>query len=235
MNGRTGLFFAILLAFASPSAAKELFYILPQDAASVSMLPDPPADGSPAQQAELAALHAIEAARSEAQAEAARADSDDKSIFVFRAVFGPSFTRESLPLTAALGERIDGDSSANGRVAKKIFHRLHPYTFDQSLHTACKPHHAPEADAYPSGHALRGWLLGLTLAEMVPEKRQEIFVRAADYAHNRLVCGMHYPSDVEASKPLAYAIHALMTRSPAYRRDLTAARAELRKAINLPD
>jgi acid phosphatase (class A) len=46
---------------------------------------------------------------------------------------------------------------------------------------------------------------------------------------------MHYPSDVEASKPLAYAIHALMTRSPAYRRDLTAARAELRKAINLPD
>jgi len=65
--------------------------------------------------------------------------------------------------------------------------------------------------SYPSGHATIGYLKALALIEMVPEKREDIFARAEDYAHNRMVCGVHYRSDVEASKLVAYAVHALMT------------------------
>jgi len=38
---------------------------------------------------------------------------------------------------------------------------------------------------------------------MVPEKRTEILERADVYAHNRLVCGVHTASDLEASRRIA--------------------------------
>ncbi len=224
----------VLALFAAPALAKEPIFVAPEQSEAAQILPDPPADGSPEQRSELAALHAIEAGRTAAQEEAARADAEDKSVFIFKTVFGEAFNPQNLPLTGALGEKIVGDSGLNVGAAKKFFHRLHPYTFDATLHPACKPHHAPAADAYPSGHAMRGWLLALALVEMVPEKREQIFLRAEDYGHNRLVCGVHYPSDVAASRPLAYAVHALMTQNSQYRQQLAAARAELRKVLGLP-
>lgn len=224
----------VLALFAVPALAGESIFVTPEQSEATQILPDPPADGSPEQRAELERLHAIEASRGKAQEEAARADADDKSIFIFKTVFGEAFSPQNLPLTGALGEKIVGDSGQNVGAAKKFFHRLHPNSFDATLRPACKPHHAPAADAYPSGHAMRGWLLALALVEMVPEKREPILLRAEDYAHNRLVCGVHYPSDVAASRPLAYAVHALMTQNPQYRTQFAAARAELRKALGLP-
>ena len=226
------LLLAVILA-APPVAAKEAAFVTPEQSHATSILPDWPADGSAEQQAELAVLHAIEASRSRPEEEAARADAEDKSIFLFRRVFGEGFARQNLPLTAALGEKIDRDSEVNAGVAKNAFHRIHPYTFDTTLHPACKSNGEPES--YPSGHAMRGWLLGLTLVEIVPEKRQEILLRAEDYGHNRLICGVHYPSDVAASRSLAYAIHALETQNPDYINQLAAARAELRKFLNMAE
>jgi acid phosphatase (class A) len=43
-------------------------------------------------------------------------------------------------------------------------------------------------------------LEALVLIMMVPENRDAILTRADDYAHSRVVCGVHYPTDVEASK-----------------------------------
>ena len=68
---------------------------------------------------------------------------------------------------------------------------------------------------------------------MVPEKRDDILARADGYARSRLICGVHYPSDIRASKSLSYAVHALMTANPQYRVELAAAKAELRKALGL--
>jgi hypothetical protein len=53
---------------------------------------------------------------------------------------------------------------------------------------------------------MSGYLLAFIMAQIVPEKKQEILDRAADYAHNRVVCGVHYPTDTEASRRMAYAI-----------------------------
>jgi acid phosphatase (class A) len=88
-------------------------------------------------------------------------------------------------------------------------------------------------NSYPSGHALTGYLEGLTLAEMVPEKRDEILVRADDYAHNRLVCGVHHASDVEASRRVAYVVFGYMLATPRFQSDLAAAKAETRAKLGL--
>jgi acid phosphatase (class A) len=68
---------------------------------------------------------------------------------------------------------------------------------------------------------------------MVPEKRDAIFKRADDYAHSRVVCGVHYPADEQASKATAYAMMALMMNNAQFRKELDAARTETRKALGL--
>jgi acid phosphatase (class A) len=69
---------------------------------------------------------------------------------------------------------------------------------------------------------------------MVPEKRTEILVRADEYARNREVCGVHYPSDVHTSREVAYAMFGYMLATPKFQRDLAAAREELRAKLDLP-
>jgi len=78
------------------------------------------------------------------------------------------------------------------------------------------------------------YLNALVLIDMVPERRDLILARAADYANNRLICGVHFPSDIEASKLLAYVTHAVMANNPQYQKEMAVARAELRAALNVP-
>jgi acid phosphatase (class A) len=221
----------ILSLLAAPAIAREPIFVTPDQSEAALILPDPPAEGSQVQKDELAHLHEIEKARTPEQAEAARADALDETIFLYKNVFGDIFTEQGLPLTAALGKRIVNDAGPNAGAAKQSFHRMRPYMADKTLAPACPI--KPAEDSYPSGHTTVGWMLGLTLVEMVPEKREEILSRAQDYAHNRMVCGVHYPSDLQGGRALAYAVHAVMTQNPQYRQELAAARAELRKALNL--
>ena len=44
---------------------------------------------------------------------------------------------------------------------------------------------------------------------------------------SRLVCGMHYPSDVAAGEDLGRAVFAAAAAQPAFAADLAAARAEM--------
>ena len=108
---------------------------------------------------------------------------------------------------------------------KEQYARARPYQTDKTLHPVCGLTDKP--DSYPSGHALTGYLEALALAEMVPKKRTEIMAWASEYAHNRLVCGVHYPSDVEVSRNVAYAIFGYMMATPKFRQDIAAARAEV--------
>ena len=68
---------------------------------------------------------------------------------------------------------------------------------------------------------------------MVPERRDAILARAADYANNRLVCGVHCASDLEAGKSVAYAIVGLITNDPVFEAEFVPAQAELRHALGL--
>jgi acid phosphatase (class A) len=87
--------------------------------------------------------------------------------------------------------------------------------------------------AYPSGHGTTGYLEGLVLTLIIPEKRDAILARADDYAHSRLVCGVHYPSDVVASKYVAYATMGIMMNNPQFKRELAAAKSEVRSVLGL--
>jgi acid phosphatase (class A) len=195
------------------------------------MVPAPPAVGSEVEKAEFIELNRIQGARTPAQIKAAQADDAEEDIFVYRTVLGSGFNAQALPLTAALSAHLHSDEPVVSDQLKRLFQRPRPYQLDSTIHPVCKVTTAH--NAYPSGHALSGYLLALTLAQMVPEKSSEILSRADEYAHNRLVCGVHTASDLEASRMVAYAMFGSMLQEPRFQQDLAAARAETRHALAL--
>lgn len=211
--------------------ACEPCFVAPTEFDGADMLPAPPASDSQAGKADLAELHRIEALRTESDIAHAQADEAERDIFVFKSVLGEGFNAPALPLTAALSADVEEDETADAEPIKRPFHRVRPYNFDKSLHPVC--HTTDKDNSYPSGHAMTGYLQALVLASMLPEKKDAIFARAADYAHNRLVCGVHYPSDVEAGKTIAYALFAVMADEPHFKTERAAAEVELRKALGL--
>jgi acid phosphatase (class A) len=218
-------------AKAAGAAPKTAYYI---DAAALNLpalIADPPAVGSAVDKAELAELHRIERTRTAAQVAAAKADEGNESLFLYATVMGAGFNEEALPATAELGTHVKNEQSVAGTALKKVFARPRPYQEDKTLHPACAVTDVP--NSYPSGHALTGYLEGLTLAEIVPEKRDAILARADEFAHNRLVCGVHHASDVEASRRVAYAVFGYMMATPKFQSDLAAARAETRAKLGL--
>lgn len=213
------------------AAPKAAYYIDPSVLQLPVLIPDPPSPGSAPNQAELAELHRIEAARTPAQVTAAKADEAEEDMFAYKTVLGPGFNADALPVTAELGVHVKNEQSVAGGALKTVFSRPRPYQTDKTLHPVCALTEAP--NSYPSGHALTGYLEALTLAEIVPEKRTEILARADDYAHNRLVCGVHYPSDIEASRRVAYVVFGYMMATPKFQHDLAAAKAEARPKLGL--
>lgn len=222
---------AILLSLCSPVLARGANFVTPEQSHPLEILPAPPAPGSAASDAELAELHRIEAARTAEETARAKADDENQTIFLYKTLFGDKFIKEKLPAVDALGARLKADESANAGAAKEAFHRVRPYNLDKTLHPVCKT--KAKDDSYPSGHTTFGYLAGLALIDLVPERRDEILARAGDYAHNRLVCGVHFASDIAAARLLAYAVHGAMELDPEYRKMVDAARAELRQALGL--
>src|ERR1039458_2720537 len=178
------------------AATQAAYYYDPIALNLVVLVPAPPAVDSAANKAELAELHRIEQARPPEQVAAAKRDEDDKDMFAFKTVLGTDFNPEALPLTAALGEHVKNEQSVAGAQLKADFPRVRPYNEDKTLHPVCAVTDA--VNSYPSGHALTGYLEAFTLVEMAPEKRGAILERADEYAHNRLVCGGQYPSDIRS-------------------------------------
>jgi acid phosphatase (class A) len=185
----------------------------------------PPKNNSATTIAELKQLHDIENVRTVQEVNEAKADDAEQDIFVYRSIFGSSFAPGNLPILAAFSADVHNEEGIAAESLKANCARPRPYQLDHSLHPICKV--TTEANSYPSGHTLSGYLLGYTLAYLVPEKKDLILARTDEYAHNRLVCGVHYPSDVEASKTLASAMFGAMLLNPSFQQRLREAQKEL--------
>jgi acid phosphatase (class A) len=162
----------------------------------------------------------------------------------FSDALGRPLDRADLPRTVHLINRALRDVEGPAFAAKDAFHRPRPFQRFQLVRVcgkAAAPH--PEINpttgsSYPSGHSTYGWTTALILAQVAPERAPQILQRAAEYAESRLVCGMHFPSDIEAGRVLAVAVVEHLKSSPAFRQDLACARVEFQAAsgkAKIPD
>jgi acid phosphatase (class A) len=76
--------------------------------------------------------------------------------------------------------------------------------------------------------------MGTVLARMLPEKRDELYARIADYGHSRMIAGVHYRSDIDAGKVLGSAIAAdEFAADEDFKNKLPGATACVREALGL--
>jgi acid phosphatase (class A) len=210
-----------LIALSCAALAKEPILVQPSQFDPLTVLHSPP--DAEATQAELAELHRSEASRTQAAFETAAAEAKNETVFLFRPVLGDGFTAEKLPVTAAFFAKVGNDESVYAGIAKDHWRRPRPGVVDAELH----PCSEGRSFSYPSGHATRAYVLGIVLASILPDKRDAILGRAAEYAHFRIVCEVHYPSDIEAGQAVGTALASVMLSLPAVRQDLEAVRMEM--------
>ena len=215
----------------TPKPVRKSIYLQDAPLNFAALVPPPPAAGSAADNADRAAVRQAQQARTVATIAAAKRDDAEEDIFIYATVLGARFDEKSLPLTAAFSLHIRGEAGTVTPALKQRWGRPRPFIADAAIHAVCEQKAEP---SYPSGHAMVGYLEGFTLAQMLPERSAEILARAREYAENRVVCGVHYPSDTEASRTAALAEFGALSTSPRFQSELAAARAEVRKAFELP-
>jgi acid phosphatase (class A) len=196
-----------------------------------NLLPPPPAAGSAAARQDLQAVLAVQRSRTTDEQSAAKADME-RSVFRFADTLGPAMQAATLPKTAAFFERVADFDKAEVKDAKLYWRRPRPPVTSDQVHPLSKE--KPDDWSYPSGHATFGYTTAILLANMVPEKRAEIFARADQYAQHRVVMGVHFPSDVEAGRLAGTVIGAQLLQQADWQADYQAACAELRAALQLP-
>lgn len=205
-------------------------YIEPGQADLTRVLAPAPTDDSATTKADLAELLKLQAARTPAQEEAAKADVK-RTVTRFADVLGPGFKKDALPVTEAFFKRLSRDASLAVAQVKNRWSRPRPFTVSDEI-KPCLPR--PASPSYPSGHSTWGHLAAIVLAGMVPEKAAELYARGDEFARQRLIGGVHYPSDVEAGKIAAAVIASALFSSEEFRKDYELSRAEVRKVLRLP-
>lgn len=138
-------------------------------------------------------------------------------------VIGPSETPEIFKLV----EGARKDANATNKIAKNYFRRTRPFVYYQEPSLVSEDDKKEETTySYPSGHSARGWVYAFTLALVVPDSTETLIARAQEYALNRVICGRHYKSDVDASLIEATAIMSRLMSNAAFLEQLDKARKE---------
>jgi acid phosphatase (class A) len=140
-----------------------------------------------------------------------------------------------LPVSEQLAPRLYGllrrtrtDAAVVSDGAKHHYKRPRP--FMENREPTCTP--AKEEGlagngSYPSGHTSIGWAWALILSEVSPSHTDAILARGRSYGESRLVCNVHWQSDVVQGRFMGASVVARLHANADFRADLDAARAEV--------
>jgi len=228
MKRITGIFIVLSLVLMScnaPGVAK--VYVSTSDVDLTKLLAPPPAQDSAQTKAEIKEILIFQESRTKQMADFAAAD-QNITVYRFADVLGDKFKKENLPLTTAFFDEVVENAKKIVDPAKNYWKRPRPYEADKRVNPCVnKPGNA----SYPSGHSTIGNLIAIILANMVPEKKEELFNRGLTFALNRVIGGVHYRTDIEAGRIAAALIAEDMFNNEEFKEDFESAKAELRKVL----
>jgi acid phosphatase (class A) len=210
--------------------AYDASYLSTQQLDLSKILAPPPPANSELQKQDMAQVLRLQETRTHAQADRAVADNEQRLGRIADEVFGDKAAALRSPKFTAFAERVTQDTRAIFLASKDVWNRPRPYSASTEVKAIGE---LPTSGSYPSGHATRGYLVAILLSDMVPEKSAELFARGREYGQNRVVAGVHYPTDIEAGRLSATAIAAALFQNDHFMKDLNEARVELRQALGL--
>jgi len=207
----------------APATPSALHYLEPSAIDIKALLPAPSAEGSPETQKEIELM--LEKQKTRTPEEVARAKSEVKlDVFAFADVLGPWFTPKNVPSTTVFFQNITEDVRAVTDAAKKDFARPRPYVQDKRIQPAVD---LEKSLSYPSGHATRAMVYALVLASLIPEQKEAILARGKQIGDDRVIGGVHFPSDIAAGQKLAQAIYEKLVANEDFQEASVVAQTEI--------
>ncbi len=129
------------------------------------------------------------------------------------------------PAAVNLFNHVHDDAEIEVHLIKDKYKRQRPFVRDTSLKPCIK---LEPSLSYPSGHSTLAHIYAYVLSDLMPSHRKEFFFRADEAAMDRVIGGVHHPSDIRAGASLADQLHTAMVQSDRYQADLKKAQAELK-------
>ncbi len=148
----------------------------------------------------------------------------------FSEAFGFELTPSNAPEICKLLSIMKEDAGGLAtRSAKNYYMRPRPFmVFGESSATPGDEPGLRKNGSYPSGHTSIGWATALVLAEINPERQTEIIKRGYDFGQSRVICGVHYQSDVDAGRIVGAAVVASLHADKGFQKQLAKAKKELK-------
>lgn len=213
----------------------EVFFLQEGDCPnSLTILPGPPDGGSILFLYDQARYNWGKLQRKTARGEQAAQDArvtGDGLPKAYSEAFGVEINEENAPeiLKLIVGMREDAGDLGT-REAKRYYDRTRPFIFYEE--DTCNPEQQQELStngSYPSGHSSLGWATALVLAEINPERQNEILKRGYEMGESRVICGYHFQSDVDAGRITGAMTVARLHADPGFTKQLAKAKAEFKQ------
>lgn len=201
---------------------------------SLTLLPPPPTEGTANFARDMEQYVIGRALRDSERGEQAVKDANlSEGWFCdnFSPSFGLRISKESTPEIFKLLSMVREDSSRACDLAKNHYMRIRPFMKVQ------EPTSTPDDEkylipngSYPSGHTAIGWAVALVLAEINPDRQDEILKRGYEFGQSRTIVGAHWQSDVDAARLIASATVARLHADEDFAIQLSKAKTEFRQA-----
>jgi acid phosphatase (class A) len=198
---------------------------------SLQFLPPPPSLGSAAQALDEEVNRRGLALRGTARWRLAAEDAYLKfprAAGTFSCALGAPITERETPRVYILLRRTLADAGLSTYAAKDHYERTRPFVLNKE--PTCTPDEEEvlkKDGSYPSGHSALGWAWSLILSEIAPDRADAILARGRAFGESRVVCNVHWHSDVVEGRFMGAAAVARLHADPAFRTDIEAARAEI--------
>lgn len=217
--GTSGL---LLIWISWTALGKQSAPVVPSSVDVVELLPSPPAADSLQTATELETVMRLQDSRSEADVKRAKAE-NHLTPAAFQPVLGSNFTAAEYPATFELLTDAEQEARAVVNKGKVYFARPRPIEANSHIRPVVD---TGRERCYPSGHATRAALWAAILSEIAPEEKQSLVARGQEIGWDRVIAGVHYPSDVYAGQVLGKALARAFLGGERFRERLETAKKE---------
>jgi acid phosphatase (class A) len=198
---------------------------------SLELVPPPPAEGSAAFALDEERSRESLALRGTPRWRQAALDANlhfPEAAEAFTGVIGIPITEEDTPHLYMLLRRSLTDAGLSTYRAKNHYNRARPFMMNGMPVCTPEDREALTADgSYPSGHTAIGWAWALILCEIFPGHTDEILARGRAFGESRMVCNVHWQSDVNEGRFMGAATVARLHADADFLADLERAKREV--------
>ena len=147
---------------------------------------------------------------------------------IFSCALDVDISKESAPHLYMLLRRTLADAGLSTYGAKNEYQRARPFVINKK--STCTPNDEEglrKDGSYPSGHTAIGWAWALILSEISPQNIDAVLARGRAYGQSRVICNVHWQSDVDEGRFIGSAAVARLHADPIFSAELEAAKIEL--------